>query len=81
MSLSMKEVDQDTGEDLNPGSVKRSAAGSSSREEDMVTSKNPGKKYYTFINLFFRQAVPLLIGEVFGKMVSGMAFVTNDIHL
>ena len=48
MSLSMKEVDQDTGEDLNPGSVGKPAAGSSSREEDINFSKNPGKSMNQF---------------------------------
>ena len=42
MSLSMKEVDQETGEDLNPGSVNKAAGGFSNRDDDM-SFKNPGK--------------------------------------
>jgi ATP-dependent RNA helicase DHX8/PRP22 len=49
MSLSMKEVDQETGEDLNPGSVNKSAAGSSSREEEIAFNKNPGIKLLLLI--------------------------------
>ncbi len=59
MSLSMKEVDQDTGEDLNPGSVNRSAAGSSSREEDVAISKNPGE--INFIMLLHFQTPNILV--------------------
>ena len=42
MSLSMKEVDQETGEDLNPGAMNKSAAGFSNRDDDMEF-KNPGE--------------------------------------
>ena len=41
MSLSIKEVDQETGEDLNPGSMTKSAAGAGNRDDDMEF-KNPG---------------------------------------
>ena len=43
MSLSMKEVDQETGEDLNPGAMNKSAAGFSNRDDDMEF-KNPGER-------------------------------------
>lgn len=45
MSLSMKEVDQETGDDLNPGSVNKAAGGFSNRDEDM-TFKNPGNSEF-----------------------------------